>query len=124
MTAHIPLIAPQSIWNYDPVAYREYIVELKNTYRAEQEQKKALKAQKARKAPSSPVPGITFRYNDLGTPIITIRGRKPKYIAPQEIEALAKHYGIKQNVMWQYVRTKGISVHTPEIQTDLSELPW
>lgn len=123
-TTSMPLISPQSIWSYTPDDYRAYVRGLRDTYQGEQEAKKQARAAKAKKAPTSPIPGITFRYNNKGTPIITIRGRKPKFIAPREIDSLAKFHGVRQNTMWQIVRSKAIPVRTLDVQLSTEDLPW
>lgn len=82
---------------------------------ARQEKIKESKA----KAPTGPVPGINFRYNAKGTPILTVR-RKPKWITKDEIVKLHQHYDVPSNILWTLIRTKGIELSTTKIQLTLT----
>ena len=96
---HIPLLSPKPFAEYSGEEYLSYI---KSMYREPVNKEGKV------------VRDVSFRINDKGTHIITVRNRKPKWIAKEEINILATEAGIPQNVMWQTVGRKKIPVGKPE----------
>ncbi len=88
------LLSPKALEEYSPEAFKERIRGL--FY-------KPIKGKgKAKKAPPKEV---SWRLNAKGTLVIVIR-RKPKWIAPREIDQIALESGKPQNEVWLKVKAK------------------
>jgi len=95
MTEHVPLISPKPFSEYEAKEYRDYV---RSLYREPKNKEGKV------------IHDVSFRINDKGTYIVTIRNRKPKWISKEEINILAKGAGVPQNKVWQRVREKKIEV--------------
>ncbi len=95
---NVPLLSPKPFAEYSP---QEYLLYVKGMYR------------EPRNKEGKIVRDVSFRINDKGTHIITVRNRKPKWISKAEIRILAEEAGVPQNIMWQTVRRKKIPVGAP-----------
>jgi len=118
----IPLIAFKQLSEFIPDEFRQYVRDLRTQYQTEQDAKRELKKLAAAKKSPHPLKHVHYRLNAKGTPVITIRGRKSKWISRNEIIILAKHYGIPQNEMWLLVASKKITVHKTAIEVDLKDI--
>lgn len=111
----LPLIAPTHFSAMSFTAFRNYIKGIKTEFVREQAEMRAAKAGK----PTGPVKGVSFRVNDKGTPIITIRDRKPKWLAPYEIDSMADFYGVSKQEMWKIVASKKIKIERNRLAVEL-----
>jgi hypothetical protein len=74
-----PILAPKPLTAYSPAEWKDYVISL-------------------HRAPEKKVSRVwNFRINDKGTPIITIRGRKPKYLYKDEFEEFLTDTGFDRN---------------------------
>lgn len=51
-----------------------------------------------------------FRRNDKGTPIITIRNRKPKFLMPEEFAELLEEAGMSEDELRNFLKEKKVEV--------------
>lgn len=111
-----PLLSYLSIWDMAPGQFRAHIFNLRSKHLEFKSAKKALHKERTKAnavfgKPRSPVDGVTYRVNNKGTPIITMK-RKPKYITKSELDALAIYYKLPLQTLWNIVVQKGIEVRS------------
>ena len=113
MNKFIPLISPKHITEFTPSEYHEYI---KNLW---------IDPNKDKPAPKY----VSFRRNDKGTPIVTVRSRKPKYVTTEEFLELCFESEMKQSEMFLFLKSKKVHlVRDEKAGKELSqfekEIPW
>lgn len=100
MKRHIPLLSPRPFAVYSAQEYHTYI---RSLYRTPAE------------AAGKPEPReFSFRRNDKGNPVITIR-RKPKYLTKAEVNLCALELGMPQNEMWVYLRDRDVEIRNDDL---------
>lgn len=77
------LISPKHFTEYSAEEYREYV---RSLY-IEPERKKAAR-------------DFSFRINDKGTFVFTVRNRKPKYLTPEELDLIAEENNLSKREVW------------------------
>lgn len=94
-----PLLAPKHLTEYSAEEYMEYV---KSLHR-EPKKKEGAKA-------------WTFRVSEKGTPILTIRGRKPKFLTPDEAEEVQKLTKWTDEAFVTFLIKKKVEVREREIK--------
>lgn len=64
--------------------------------------------------PTEKAPDCSVRRNAKGTPVLTIRNRKPKWILRSEVEDFARTLRIPQSEFFLFAKSKAHIVHTLE----------
>ena len=95
-----PLLAPKHLTEYSAEEYLQYV---KSLHR-EPKKKDAAKA-------------WTFRVSDKGTPILTIRGRKPKFLTPDEAKEVQEVTKWGDEAFAAFLRAKKVEVRDREVKT-------
>jgi len=90
---HIPLLAPKSIYDYDPAEYMAYVESLYRDHRKPKVIKREFLASKTKK----------------GTVVIRI-SRKPKWITRDEIDILAAELAMPKSDMFLLVLKRKIEI--------------
>ena len=115
-TEELPVIMPRGFESMTPEEYHAYITKM--------HEKRGAKA-------AAPAEGITISQSATGK--LTIRRSKAKrplaYVLSSEIVALAKHYEIPQNELWNLFKEKEYLIamtkrEAEETNAKITEIPW
>ena len=100
--------------SYGPETFQDHLKSIINhTARLANKRQKASKerAKFNSQFSSKPIPKVwSFRINSKGTPILTIRKRKPTYLHKSELEDLLKSYPDHKEAIETLINKKGIEV--------------
>ena len=110
-STNYPLLSHRGIRDMTPGEYRshiKHICEEQVKYLAE------LKVKRSSGKSKSVVPGISYRVNKQGTPILTCR-RANKSVTHVEVEMLAEAHSLSIREMWNLFISKGYVVTRPEV---------
>lgn len=89
----IPLLSPLSLSEHTPKGFRAYICSLYIDPKAGKE----------------PIREVTLRFNKQDNPVLTVR-RKPKWVSPAEIDALAEEHNLSKVKIWGWFVTRKIRI--------------
>lgn len=95
-----PLLAPKRLVDYTAEEYLQYV--------------KSLHREPAAKATAK---AWSFRVSEKGTPILTIRGRKPKFLTSSEAKEVQKETKWSDEVFAAFLLAKKVEVREREIKT-------
>lgn len=84
-------INARSIHDMASESFSRHVNEIRNHWRRLNAKRKAIAKERAN-ANKPPSKAYSFRYNPKGTPILTIRGRKPPYLYASEWKDLVSEY--------------------------------
>lgn len=99
-----PLISNKSIWKFNPANYWNYITSLY--------EEPSLKKKKEKE----PAKDWSFRRNDRGTPVLTIRNRKPKYLTKEEVILLKGESGMSSQELHLFLKKKEVAVRLSMVE--------
>lgn len=105
----IPLVSPKSLHEMLPQEFREYV--------------RGLKEAKPKKSKGSALEGVSVSVNKKGSLVFRF-DRPSKWLTPQEVTELARQLGLKQNKMWQEVRSRRIEICEPKAMDQVKAIPW
>jgi hypothetical protein len=102
-------INAQSIHTYDSTSYAEHLKSIKAHWSRLKAKRKAAKL--SREAESKPpVKAYSFRFNKKGTPVLTIRKRKPAYLYRCEWLELETAYPEHREVLQTVLAKRSITI--------------
>lgn len=92
----IPLLSPKPLSEYSPEEYLAYV--------------RTLYVEPERAAPPA---DFSVRLNKQSNPVITVR-RKPKWLIPSEVSAIATELGWPLQKLWLHLLKKKIIINVPK----------
>lgn len=106
LVSEIPLLGPK-LDTMQPAQWKTYVNSLRSIHMARWRKKKELAKLRSAKPPAKP---YGFRRNDKGTPIVTIRNRKPKWVTRQEFKDLLSLSDLSERELWNLLVSKKIEI--------------
>lgn len=107
----MPFILARPVQSHDALSWLSHLRSIQAETRAQWVAKKKAAKERSTKPPAKP---WSFRRSPKGTPIITIRGRKPKYLSPAELQDMLTTYPADADDIRELIVTKAIPIKEPD----------